>query len=643
VLNLTAERGSLEGLGAQLLLSTALFVFAGWISGCTGSPDAKLIPTVTPGVAVLMAGQTAQFTATENSAPLANPVWKVNNVAGGASSTGTISSSGVYTAPSAAPSSPVQVTVGDSAHSTQSAPVPVSFFDPNHLQTGTVLSTNNVLVANYSWVAPEGASVQVQFGTTTNYGLATWLQPAPEAGGDVSVLVAGMRAGSVYHMQASLHLPDGTVEYDGDHSFTTGALPASLLPPLAVEQTAGMTPAPGVEMLDLINESANALTTVVTDLEGNVIWYYPIQPLYGFPIRPLPNGHMLIVTTGSTEEAALTAPVNTNELQEIDLAGNVIYQLTQYQIDQGLEAAGLPVLGYLNLNHDVLKLPNGHYILLVSGVQTVNGQSITGNEFIDWDPQQGPVWTWSTFDHISVNHAPYGVLDLTHANALLYSPDDGNLIVSLRNQNWILKLNYKNGMGDGSILWTLGMDGDFTLPAGQAPIEWNYGQHYLSLVSPNSSGVFSMMFFNNGNGRVVDANGDVCNAPGQVACYSSVPVYQLDESSLTAQVLQETVLAPPFSVCCGNADLLSNGDLEYDVADAIPNVSYIQEVTQGASSQLVWRMDTAGQLAYRGFRIPSMYPGVEWTQAAMAAANVNATPQPAAKVPPKQSGLWPVP
>ena len=88
-------------------------------------------------------------------------------------------------------------------------------------------------------------------------------------------------------------------------------------------------------------------------------------------------------------------------------------RLTQYQIDQGLEAAGLPVLGYLNLNHDVLKLPNGHYILLVSGVQTVNGQSITGNEFIDWDPQQGPVWTWSTFDHISVNHAPYGVLDLS--------------------------------------------------------------------------------------------------------------------------------------------------------------------------------------------------------------------------------------
>ena len=641
--NLAAERGSSRSLRAQILLSSALFAVAGLVSGCTGSPDAKVIPTIAPGIAVLMAGQTAQFTANENGAAVANPVWKVNNVAGGASATGTISSSGVYTAPSPLPSSPVLVTVGDPAHSTQSGPVQVIFFNPNQLQAGNVLSTSNVLVANYVMLAPEGSSVQVQFGTTTNYGLTTWVQPTPAAGANVSVLVAGMRAGSVYHMQATVTLADGTTVHDGDHSFTTGALPASLLPPLTVQQTAGMTPASGVEMLDLINESASALTTVVTDLEGNVIWYYPIQPLYGFPIKPLPNGHMLIVTTGSTELAALTAPVATNELQEIDLAGNVVYQLTQYQIDQGLTAAGLPVLGYLNLNHDVLKLPNGHYMLLVSGVQTVNGVVVTGNEFIDWDPQQGPVWTWSTFDHISVNHAPYGVSDLTHANALLYSPDDGNLIVSLRNQNWILKLNYKNGTGDGSILWTLGMDGDFTLPAGQAPIEWNYGQHYLSLVSRNSSGIFSMMFFNNGNGRLVDANGDACNTPGQILCYSSVPIYQLDESALTAQVVQETDVPRPFSVCCGDAQILSNGNLEYDVADAIPNVSYIQEVTQGASTQLVWQMNTAGQLAYRGFRIPSMYPGVEWTQAAIAAANVNATPQPAAKIPPKQSGLWPVP
>ena len=138
-----------------------------------------------------------------------------------------------------------------------------------------------------------------------------------------------MRTTSTYHMQAIIQLPNGGTIYDSDHTFMTGGLPPGVLPALTVQQTAGMTPGSGVEMLDMLDESAaNALTTVVTDLSGNVIWYDPIQPLYAFPIKPLPNGHMLVVVTGSTQTAALSAPVSVNLLQEIDLAGNVVYQLT---------------------------------------------------------------------------------------------------------------------------------------------------------------------------------------------------------------------------------------------------------------------------------------------------------------------------
>jgi len=41
--------------------------------------------------------------------------------------------------------------------------------------------------------------------------------------------------------------------------------------------------------------------------------------------------------------------------------------------------------------------------------------------------------------------------------------------------------------------------------------------------------------------------------------------------------------------------------------------------------------DATGQLAYRGFRIPSLYPGVESTQSAIATANLRATPQAVSK------------
>src|SRR6202040_4323994 len=179
--------------------------------------------------------------------------------------------------------------------------------------------------------------------------------------------------------------------------------------------------------------------------------------------------------------------------------------------------------------------------------------TVTGEALIDWDPQaQLPVWTWSAFDHIPLTHDPVSNTDWSHANAVIYSPDDGNLILSMRNQNWIVKIN-QDGAGDGKILWHLGPDGDFTLPNGQAPIEWNYGQHYPTVVSTNSAGNIELMFFNNGNDRLIDASNDVCGTAGFTACYSSVPILAPNEIAKTAQVLWETNLSPRYAICCGSA------------------------------------------------------------------------------------------
>ena len=224
-----------------------------------------------------------QFSANEFGSPMGNAVWLVNRVAGGASTGGTITSSGLYTAPADSALTSVQVTVRDPTYKTESTPVQVSIFQPHHFQSGTVSASMNPLVALYTLQAPLGATVQIQFGTSTNYGLVTWAQPAPEVGGVVRILVAGMRAGTTYHMQAMVHLPNGSTVFDNDQVFTTGALPADMLPNLTVQQTAGMNPASGVELLCLFEEASQSqLTAVVTDLAGNVIWYYPIQPILHF-------------------------------------------------------------------------------------------------------------------------------------------------------------------------------------------------------------------------------------------------------------------------------------------------------------------------------------------------------------------------
>jgi arylsulfate sulfotransferase len=631
----------LRPLVLGIMLSSSLFVSAILISGCNGGGASEPAITMKPSQAMLLPGQTLQFNVTAGLAPVANLSWSVNGIAGGTASTGTISSSGLYTAPAASSAKAVQIRVTDPTQRAFSATATVSFFDPNNFQPGIVSASNNPLVATYALTAPLGTSAQIQFGTTTNYGLTTWAQGVPEAGGLIVILVAGMRASSTYHMQAIVHLPNGNTVLDADHVFTTGAIPAALLPNITIQQGNGMTPASGVEMLNLIEEtSQTALTALVTDLEGNVVWYYPVQPDEPFPIKLLPNGHMLLV-----EQAHQL-------VQEIDLAGDVIWQISLADIQQRLAAVGINwplAIGIGGLHHDILRLPNGHLILLVDYMQTLTDQTgsptVTGDGLIDWDPQNGPVWTWSTFDHIPLAHAPYGASDWTHANAVVYSPNDGNLLLSMRNQNWIVKIRYENGAGDGSILWHLGPGGDFTLPNGQQPMEWNYGQHYPTFQGTSTDGIFPLLLFNNGNGRL-NASNVPCGTSGGDTCYSSVPLYQLNEYTLEAEVLSEyrpispnQLQLPAFSVCCGSTNLLPNGDLEYDVAldQNTPGASYIQEVTQEQNPQRVWGMNIFGQLAYRGFRIPSLYPGVSWTQAAIATANVNATAQPTRKADLKQA------
>jgi YD repeat-containing protein len=67
--------------------------------------------TVSPSSATLLFGTTQQFTANEGGVPTSSVRWSVNGVVGGNTTIGTISGSGVYTAPANAGGAPTTVTI----------------------------------------------------------------------------------------------------------------------------------------------------------------------------------------------------------------------------------------------------------------------------------------------------------------------------------------------------------------------------------------------------------------------------------------------------------------------------------------------------------------------------------------------------
>ena len=613
-------------IGAIFCLGVLCF-----IGGCSSSGSSSNTPppppppppavtiSVSPLTAAIATGgvTTLQVTLTNDTAV----TWTVNDVANGDASVGTISTQnlqGTYTAPAGQTGLVATVTATSVADTSKSASATIYVVPP-----GTVTATGNSLVASYSITPPTDAQLSVQFGTDTTYGRATSQQPTPQGGGAVSTFVAGMHASTLYHMQGIVQFSDGTQFLDADQTFTTGTLPATIHPVIAVTATPGMTPQPGIEMLDLLDVGGSP---VATDLDGSINWFYDFTSTNGTlvqPIRPLRNGHFLLVLAPNSADPLTgpqPTPSTTNELREIDLAGNTIKSLNITDLNTRLVNAGF-TLNALIVHHEVIELPNGHWIFLVCltkdftdlpgfpGVTTVLGDAI-----IDVDTNLNPVWVWNSFDHLDVNRHPFSFPDWTHSNALLFAAD-GNLLLSMRHQNWIIKIDYKNGTGTGDILWHLGQGGDFTLVGGTDPTDWNYAQHGPAFFSAATSGVFDLGVMDNGDDRIYP-NNETCAAAGFTVCpFTTVPIFHVDEHDMTATLVFHDVLSQ-FSNFGGNVASLANGNVEFDLCSdttsASPVAAEVFEVTRDSTAQVVWKMNVTGQNGYRIFRMPSLYPGVQW-------------------------------
>ncbi len=127
-------------------------------------------------------------------------------------------------------------------------------------------------------------------------------------------------------------------------------------------------------------------------------------------------------------------------------------------------------------------------------------------------------------------------------------PRDRNLLVSVRHQDWIVKIDYRDGDGDGHVIWRLGAGGDFALDSSE-PDAWFSHQHYPHYLADGRT----LLLFDNGNTR--QATDPAAHSRGQA--------WRLDEEDMIATPVLNVDVGN-YSDSLGTADRRADGHLVFD-------------------------------------------------------------------------------
>ncbi|SIO58313.1 Arylsulfotransferase (ASST) [Singulisphaera sp. GP187] len=480
-----------------------------------------------------------------------------------------------------------------------------------------VTPTANPLVALYSVPPSSARSVFVQFAVASDD--PAWRNTDTRAvvpGKSSNIFIAGMLPNTTYEMRHVFSDDTGSVPL----SFTTGSIPANLtIPAFTVQQPPGPESDPNQDMIfhQLIQGNPQAPSLVATDLSGLVTWYYDLSQS-GFTLakvgQSLVPGGTLLLNGVDRYTPIPTAP---NVLREIDLAGNPVRETNLAAVNAQLAALGFePVHAF---HHDVQRLADGTTVALAYPERTidVNGTPThyVGEMVLVLDTNFQVKWAWDAFDHLDVHRGPVlgevtqpgspeptGVVpllpavDWLHVNAVSLSPTDGNLILSVRHQDWVIKIDYENGAGDGHVIWRLGAGSDFTVNSAD-PNPWFSHQHNAHYIDDHT-----LILFDNGNTR--QASDPAANSRGQV--------WTLDETTMTATLVLNADLGD-YSFRLGSAQRLSNRNYSFmsgSQGDVPPPRQFGQtiEVLPDGTPSYVLKVASP---EYRSYRVRTLYEGTD--------------------------------
>jgi arylsulfate sulfotransferase len=453
--------------------------------------------------------------------------------------------------------------------------------------TSAVVSpTSNAIVALFSAPPSPGSSMYVQFqpmSSGTSWSATASLPIVP--GESTNFLVAGMLPRTTYLMRYVL--ADGTTS--APLTFTTGALPTDAnFPTFTVQRkpTAQTDLTQNLVFHMGVNPPKGTVDTLATDLAGHVVWYYdPVANAFpSFATSVVPGGSVLLL--GGKVDAYGDA----DTVREVDLAGDTLRETNVGAVNAELAALGQHSIS--DFTHDAERLPNGDTAVLALTPRTIvikgKPKTYVGDMVLVLDQNFQVTWVWDAFNSLNVRRLPTlgeGPTDWLHANSVAWSPSDGNLIVSMRSQDWVVKIDYANGTGDGHIIWRLGKGGNFKLKAtGASP--WFSHQHDVRYINNTT-----LVLFDDGNvRRSFDSHAE---SRGQELI--------LNEKTMVATLVANVNLGN-YASALGSAQMLPNGNLDFDSGFSEQTI----EVRPGGKKTYVLKMNMPGG-QYRSYMYASLY------------------------------------
>lgn len=474
--------------------------------------------------------------------------------------------------------------------------------------TPVVAPTRHPLVALYSAPPCPTGMMRVRFRHSLG-GPETVTPPkACEPGRSVNFHIAGMAPQNLYVLESEWVI-GSTVIKSEPLFFETGT------PPVDYGQdtiTLGSNFDTALqEPILLINENATR-SFVATNVWGDLVWYLNEnlvgQSMQGATLtRPVDGGKLLMLLREDINDVTYKGQT----VREVDLIGNVVRETNVQRVNAQLREIGQDIIG--SFHHEALRLPNGHTAVLTSieqlltDVQGEGEVDVIADGVVVLDGNMQVVWSWSGFDHLDVTEqailnetcesqaagCPPVFLaeianDWTHGNAIAYSPADGNLVLSMRHLDAAFKIDYRNGAGNGAVVWRFGEGGDFALAADD-PWPWFSHQHDVHYEGP------LLVLYDNGVVRRQQL-GDSQNSRGQV--------YVVDEAKRQAVLFHNFDLGG-YAAAVGNGELLSNGNYHF-------NNGFLNGGQAHESLELLpngernWVIGGNG-LTYRSFRLKTMY------------------------------------